>query len=152
MIMKPVLGIIFLSIACLFLFTSCSGPKHAAKPTLADANTFLLTEISTDKSYGYTENNPIKVGGQGSGPANERRFLNALAGPDGEQITYVRLGSCCMFKTKNGMMGTGLLDKYQIEWKSQSEPVILYLNMYDYDALKAPIGFTIKSSQKEFQL
>jgi hypothetical protein len=107
---------------------------------------FPLNEVSDDKTYGYTEGNPITVGGStSSGPLNERRYLNALAGPNGEPISYVRIGSCCQFKTKNALMGgIGLLDKYKLEWKGQKEPVFLYINMYDPGPMKAPLGLTVK--------
>ena len=136
-------------IAFTLLIVSCGGSKKALKnykPQMANNQTFKIEQISTDKTYGFTEKNPIKVGfgGASEGPANERRFLNALAGPNGEEISYERLGSCCAFKTDNGFMGGGLLDKYEIKWKGQSEPVILYLNMYDPGELLAPVGFTIR--------
>lgn len=113
---------------------------------LLDNNTFSITEISKDATYGYTEGNPIMVGkAGGSGPLNERRFLNALTGPNGEQITYKRLGSCCEFKTKNGLFDdAGFLDKYEVTYEGLDEPVILYINMYDSDLLKIPAGFKKK--------
>jgi len=109
--------------------------------------TFKITEYSTDKTYGYTEKNPIKVGGMSNseGPLNERRFLNALTGPNGEKISYSRLGSCCAFKTRNGSFdNTGLLDKYEIKYEGQEKEIIIYINMYDKGELKAPVGFKLK--------
>ncbi|HEX7844190.1 MAG TPA: hypothetical protein VF476_00235, partial [Chitinophagaceae bacterium] len=118
---------------------SCS----TSRPQLLDNDTFKLTEATTDASYGYTEKNPIKVGGvkQSLGPVNERRFLNALTGPNGETVTYYRSGSCCMFKSKNGMFGNGLLDHYRVTWEGKGDTVSIYINMYDYEALKIPVGF-----------
>lgn len=117
-------------------------------PQRTDGQAFILTEISEDNTYGYSEKNPIKVGGvdKMEGPVNERRFLNALAGPNGEPITYQRMGSCCPFKTPNGFSGSGLLDKYKILWEGQTSEVFLYINMYDYAKLKCPVGLTIKSN------
>ena len=143
-------GTLLNSIALLpfLLLLGCTSSKSgtASKPKLKDHNTFVVTELSADKTYGYTEGNPVKVGGveKSEGPLNERRFLNALAGPNGERITYSRLGSCCHFKTKNGIMGGGLLDKYQVQWEGLAEPVLIYINMYDYGPLKVPAGFTAK--------
>lgn len=137
-------------VLCLLL-AACAGTKQVAgptfKPQLRDGQTFVITELSDDKTYGYTENNPINVGGvkTSEGPLNERRFLNALEAPNGNQITYVRLGSCCPFKTPNGMIDNmGMLDKYKVEWVGQAEPVILFINMYDYGELKCPLGLAIK--------
>lgn len=110
---------------------------------LADDKTFLITEISDDETYGYTVENPIKVGGinQSEGPLNERRYLNALYSPTGKAIDYYRKGSCCPFETENGFMGSGMLDIYEVTWKGQTVPIILYINMYDFGPLKAPKGF-----------
>ena len=142
----------------LILFTTlllfaCGNTKEVVEekaPTkeywpLLNEKTFDLKEISTDKTYGYTEKNPIMVGGvpTSEGPLNERRYLNALAGPKGEYITYTRTGSCCQFESENGFMGSGLLDMYELTWKNQDEPITLYINMYDAGELKAPKGLTI---------
>ena len=127
--------------ATLVLF-SCSTTKTAkTQPKLLDDQTFLLTEISTDPTYGLSSKNPVQTGG---GPTNERRFLNALAGPNGERISYNRVGSCCPVKSKNGLMGMAMLDNYTVTWEGSKGAVSLYINMYDYAELKAPVGFTIK--------
>ncbi|WP_210490291.1 hypothetical protein [Rufibacter aurantiacus] len=111
-----------------------------------DEDTYLLRETSSDKSYGYDRSNPIKVGGslESSGPRNERRFLNALLGLNGEQVGYYRAGSCCGFKTPNGFMGEGLLDKYRVYWEGGKDTLSIYINMYDKGDLKVPVGFTAK--------
>ena len=41
-------------------------------------------------------------------------------------------------------MGKGLLDRYKVTWQGQTKEVILYINMYDYEPLEAPLGFTIR--------
>ncbi len=139
---------LFLALSFVFILSACASSTsltNGPKTKLKDENTFLLKEISTDKTYGYTEGNPVKVGGAlDNGPLNERRFLNALAGPDGQDISYTRTGSCCPFKTPNGIKGTGLLDRYEITIKGMSKKKILYINMYDRAVLKVPVGFTVK--------
>ncbi|HHU26804.1 MAG TPA: 2-dehydro-3-deoxyphosphooctonate aldolase [Bacteroidales bacterium] len=134
------------------LLISCGSTKNrsttqsmfSGKHELVDYQTFKVDEYSQDESYGYTEKNPIKVGGVTEGPMNERRFLNALAGPNGEKISYYRMGSCCHFKTQNSPTGTGLLDKYSVTYKGATKEIVLYINMYDVDLLKVPVGFTLK--------
>jgi hypothetical protein len=118
--------------------TSSTGKSAANGP-------ITVKEISSDPTYGYSDKNPIKVGGakDSEGPLNERRYLDLLAGPNGEKISYTRQGSCCGFETKNSVMG-GLLDIYEVKWSGQDKPAKLYINMYDYESLKAPVGFTIK--------
>lgn len=102
-----------------------------------------LDEVSTDDTYGYTEKNPIKVGGMATRASNELKFLNALQGPNGEKIKFNRLGSCCSFKTKNALIGkTGLLDKYEITYAGLDKPTILYINAYDFESPMCPKGLT----------
>lgn len=130
------------------LITSCSIKGKVVKTNLIDHQTFKLTEISTNPSYGLSKKNPIQVGGvdRSEGPLNERRYLNALLGPNGEQVFYSRLGSCCPTKSKNDPYGFGsvVLDIYQVVWEGSNDTISIYLNMYDYGVLMAPVGFTIK--------
>ncbi|MBD8082762.1 2-dehydro-3-deoxyphosphooctonate aldolase [Chryseobacterium sp. GCR10] len=100
--------------------------------------------MSSDETYGYTEKNPVKVGGATNGPSNERKYLNSLTGPNGEAVSFVRNGSCCAFSTKNSPFGGGLLDMYSVTYEGKKDTVTLYLNMYDKGKLKAPAGFKIK--------
>ncbi len=146
---------IFLS---LIVFTACatqksaenisskSGNDRTKKVEFIDNQTYLLTEYSNDNSYGFTQENPVKVGGVSEGPRNERRFLNALTGPNGEEVGYFRVGSCCSFKTPNGYNGLGLLDNYKVYYKGIKDTVNIYINMYDEGDLKIPVGFKAKSS------
>ncbi|WP_299887123.1 2-dehydro-3-deoxyphosphooctonate aldolase [uncultured Lacinutrix sp.] len=135
-------------IGILGLILSCSTTKQAVKTSLRNNQTFELTEISTDTTYGLSEKKPIQVGGvdKKEGPLNERRFLNALAGPNGEEISYHRAGSCCSIKSKNDPFGFGsvMLDNYRVTWQGSKDTISVYINMYDYGTLKAPVGFTIK--------
>jgi hypothetical protein len=103
-----------------------------------------LTKITNDKTYGYTEKNPIKVGSIDKG----YHFLNALKGPMGEKISYERIGSCCPFKTKNALIGDqGLLGKYKIIYEGLEKSIILYINVYDKEELKCPYGLTFKTEK-----
>ena len=157
---------LFLFILSGFLLSACSPSKKTAttssksppnqKDTYSntfsvsqakklDEQTFQLDSISVDETYGYSPSNPIHVGGSMmEGAMNQRRFLNALLGPDNELIQYHRRGSCCGFFTKNGVDGHGLLDAYEITYPGLAKPVVLYLNFYDYGVLRAPKGFTYK--------
>lgn len=140
-----------LAIFVLIIF-ACSSPKKMTsdnygspklKQQLIDDNTFMISEYSKDATYGYTEENPVMVGGVNEGPKNERRFLNALCGPNGEEIEYYRIGSCCPFKTKNSEWG-GLLDKYSVTYPGLGKSLVIYINMYDSDTLKVPVGLKLR--------
>jgi hypothetical protein len=146
---------IYMALALMFAF-SCKTVKQKShkgygNPSVEQAflneSTFLIEKYSIDNTYGYVAENPIMVGGAKTqqGPLNQRRFLNALAGPNGEEIGYYRVGSCCHFKTRNGVFGdSGLLDIYNVFYDGIEEAVSLYINMYDSDTLKVPVGFTLR--------
>jgi hypothetical protein len=94
-----------------------------------------INGYADDDTYGYTTDNPIRVGG---GPGNQRRFLSMLAGPAGEELSCSRFGSFkCEGKRK-------LMDGYQISWGPAGGKALLFFDMYTCDDPKAPVGFTIK--------
>ena len=109
-------------------------------------NLSLIPIFATDNSYGHSPENPINVGGLQNGALNQRIFLSALAGPNGEEISFERIGSCCPFPSPNGFNGTGMLDRYEITFEGLAAPIILYMNFYDSDVLKVPVGFTLRES------
>ena len=95
--------------------------------------------ISSDPTYGYAKENAIRVGDGGEffgGPARERAYLDHLRGPNGEPISYERNGSLNFEDT--------ILDEYVIH--GLGTPVTLYLDIYKFEELKAPVGFTCAGS------
>lgn len=101
--------------------------------------------VSTDSEYGVTQKKPVCVGGiDKSGVRNQQSYLNALRGPQGEEIRYRRQGSCCAFRTPNGLIDNmGMLDIYELSWAGNEKPMLIYINMYDKGPLLAPVGLTI---------
>ena len=112
---------------------------NAPIPRLESNNTFVITEYSKDKRYGYEKEYPINIfySNTKNETINQQRYLNALAGPKGEKITYTKLESCCPFPTKRSDMGAGFLDVYEIKWTGQKTPVKLYMNIYSQAILLA---------------
>jgi hypothetical protein len=101
------------------------------------ASTTGTCTVSEDPTYGYSEENPIKVGGDSfDGPPRERAYLDNLAGPNGEKISYERMGSKDFADT--------ILDTYVIT--GLSEDVTLYLDQYSYTEPQAPVGFACLSA------
>ena len=143
-------------IAILISITSCTSTKSTIKNIDNDApnlqlienNTFYISEFSKDKKYGYEKDYPINIFFESTRneTINQQRFLNALAGPNGEKITYTKLESCCPFPTKRSDMGAGLLDVYELKWEGQKKPVILYLNIYEKGVLMVPFGLRLKKN------
>ena len=144
----------FLAAILIAIATSCVSTKSTLKnvddnapiPTLSAENTFVLTEYSKDKKYGYDADYPINVFYKNTKDENlnAERFLNALAGPKGEKITFSKVESCCPFPTKKTEMGAGFLDVYELKWEGQIEPTKLYLNIYEKGYLLVPVGLSIK--------
>jgi hypothetical protein len=121
------------------------GDTRTRPVELIDNNTYLITERTDDATYAFKSVNPVKVGKDSSGPQNERRFLNALLGPNGEEIKYYRVGSCCPFKTPNGIFdNSGMLDHYKVFWTGARDTLDIYINMYDEGDLFIPVGLNAK--------
>ena len=143
-----------LFVTLLLLSASCVSTKSTLKNVddnapnlvLSKDNTFVITEYSKDKKYGYDADYPINLFFQNTRneKLNQERFLNALAGPKGEKITYTNLESCCPFPTKRTDLGAGFLDVYELKWDGQKKPIKLYLNIYEKGILRVPMGLSLK--------
>lgn len=93
----------------------------------------LACEVSTDETYGFTVENPIKVGGDAfGGPARERLYLDNLRGPNGEVISYERAGSL--------QSGDTILDEFKVT--GPGIDATLYIDEYSFTPPQAPVGFT----------
>ena len=103
-----------------------------------------ITEVATDKSYGYSEHSPVKVGGAAEGQAARHReaYFRLLLGPKGQPVSYVDQGTCCAFDLQRGVSEKGDLEVLLVSYPGMSKPVILYLDYYHFEAPKAPVGFT----------
>ncbi len=140
----------------ILFFTSCISSRSTIKnidddaplPQLSKNNTFVITEYSKDKKYGYDKDYPINVFyySTRNETINQERFLNALSGPKGEKINFTKLESCCPFPTKRSEMGAGFLDVYEVKWEGLKKPVLLYMNIYEKGALKVPVGFSLSKN------
>jgi hypothetical protein len=89
--------------------------------------------ISSDNTYGYSKENPIRVGGDDfGGPPREDAYMDNLLGPQGEKISYERTGSFDF--------GDTILDSYEV--RGLKKVVTLYIDEYSYSEPLAPVGFT----------
>ncbi len=125
-----------------FVFGFLLLTVNAYSQQMLDAKTMKLSEISTDKKYGFvsTRKQSIKVGKI----ENEIKFINALTGPNGESIRAIRRASCCQFRSKSAAFGSGYLDKWEVWYEGLAQPIILYLNGYEYEEPKCPVGLNFK--------
>lgn len=147
--MKKILFLFSISL----LISSCVSTRSTIKNVDDSApdlivkgdNTFEINQFSTDKKYGYDKDYPINIFYKTTNTdANQERFLNALAGPKGEKITFTKLESCCPFPTKRSDMGAGFLNVYELKWEGQKKPILLYINIYEKGILMVPLGLRLK--------
>lgn len=145
--------VLFILPALAVLAASCVSTKSTIKnidetaPALAlKDDRFVITEQSHDPKYGYDPDYPINLYYKSTknDSINQPRFLNALAGPKGETITWRKLESCCPNPTKYSEMGVGLLDVYELTWAGQGSPVKLFINIYGKGYVRVPKGLTLK--------
>ena len=131
------------------VLTSCGAKKQPAilgtstNPTSTSGSyePFIdITEYSPNDKYGLVADFPIRVGEKSV--ANQRRYIASLAGPNGEELTFHRRGSCFPYDTENGYNGTGFLDVYEVMYEGLKEPILLYITFYEYEPLYIPKGFT----------
>jgi hypothetical protein len=100
--------------------TPASISEDAKHP--AGVNLKLMSE---DPTYGYSQENPIKVGSKNEygGPKAEREYLDSLLDSAGKALKYVRLGS-------GGANAEGKpLDHYEITL-SNGDKFHLWIDMY----------------------
>lgn len=148
--MKKTVFFIFLlitSVSCVSTKSTLQNvDDNAPIPQVTKNNTFVITEYSKDEKYGYNKDYPINIFFRSTkdDSINQERFLNALAGPKGEKITFQKVESCCPFPTKRSEMGAGFLDVYEITWKGQKKPIVLYVNIYEKGVLMVPMGLSLK--------
>jgi len=133
------------------LFLSCGSKNPRILGTTTNPTTsssdhvpfFDINEYSENKDYGLDGKFPVKVGEKSV--SNQRRYLASLAGPNGEELQFHRRGSCCAYKSKNGILGGGgnaLVDVYEVTYEGLKKPILVYISFYDYEKLYIPNGFT----------
>jgi hypothetical protein len=94
--------------------------------------------VSTDAAFATTKDHAAQVGGGAMyAAARERRYLDALRGPEGEPLQYRRRGSLPL-----GPDSRTILDEYEVTYAGLAQPATLSLDAYHFDdALVAPKGF-----------
>lgn len=116
-------------------FFSLASAEATASPDEAASPAGSPCPIAVDATYGFTQENAIRVGGDSfGGPGRARAYLDTLLGPTGQAVAYERQGSI--------PFGDTVLDGYQVSYEGASQPVILYIDQYAFEALYAPVGFT----------
>lgn len=102
-----------------------------------DASLSLQCSVSPSADYGFSPEQPIKLGGAVMGElfgpnatARVRAYFNTLRGPEDEMVGFERTGSQ---NTEDS-----IIDAYRVE--TLSGETTLYVDMYTYETLFAPQG------------
>ena len=108
--------------------TKQSPPDRSVVPQCA---------TSMDERYGTAMTTPVQVGGGAMyGPARERRYLDALRGPEGQVVRYRRAGSL------PAPDGDTILDAYETTYDGLEKPITIYVDEYHFTDPVAPRGLT----------
>ena len=109
-----------------------------------------LEGVSDDPRYGYSEDNPIKIGVASFYLARNYpdKYFKSITGPNGQKVIFERIKSCCPFKTVNSSeenyQNVAVLEIYKVTYEGLQKPVYLYINFFDEAKPVAPKGFLPK--------
>lgn len=102
-----------------------------------DSIDFLLdTEcvVATDPTYGYSPDNPIRVGGDAfEGPMREDAYLFTLRGPNAQEISSTRYSM---------PYADTILDVFTVTYPGAPAALTIYIDEYSYSEPQAPMGFS----------
>ena len=88
---------------------------------------------SLDPTYGFSPDNPIRIGGGPAAPQREAAYLGALVSATGQPLPFQPAGSQAF--------GDRMLDVYTLAGAPEGQPAALYFDPNSYEALFAPVGF-----------
>lgn len=110
------------------------------------AQNFKKLSSSTDSTYGFTANNPLKMknGDPGESIGHTKRFLNGLKTIDDQDLVLLGRGSMPdpNFKMgKNFQLGDGgILDRYSFVTSVTKDTIRIFVDIYHREKLKMPVG------------
>ncbi len=123
---------------------------------------FTKLVTSTDSSYGYSPQNPLKLkkGNQGKMIINSEMFLSRLKTQDNRSLTYLFRTTVSdpnykkpKIKLNNRYTGMplsgklGLLDRYVFLTSNTNDTVRLFVDIYNKGTLMLPIGLKFEEPQ-----
>ena len=119
-IVSIALSVALSTVACISTKSTIRNIDDTAPDlVLSKDNTFVISAYSTDKKYGYNPDYPVNIFFRNTqnDSINQQRYLNALAGPEGQKLSYKRLENCCPCRTKKTEKGAGFLNVYELSWE-----------------------------------
>jgi hypothetical protein len=96
---------------------------------------------ASNPGYGLSADKPIQIGG---GPvymnARERRFLDALRGPEGQKLRVV--GGIGSGPVDLPGFGRTIIDTYSVTYEGHDAPIGIFMDAYHFGHPHVPKGFT----------
>jgi len=140
-----------------FFIFACHKEKFAWKTKrkntleqIEEKDSVLRLEGVSNNMYGYSPDYPIKLGvtSEYLSASYPEKYLRSITGPQGEEVIFERVKSCCPFKTvnssKESYQNVAVLEIYRVTYKGLEKPIYLYINFFDQGKLLAPKGFLPK--------
>ncbi len=84
---------------------------------------------SLDPTYGFSPDNPIRIGGGDAAPQREAAYLGVLRAASGQPISFQPAGT------------QASLNVYAVSHAQLTTPVMLFFDPNTYEPLFAPVGF-----------
>lgn len=88
---------------------------------------------SLDPTYGFSPDNPVRIGGGPAAPQREAAYLGALVSATGQPLPFQPAGSQAF--------GDRTLDVFTLVGAPAGQPAALYFDPNSYETLFAPVGF-----------
>jgi hypothetical protein len=96
---------------------------------------------ASDAEYGLSPTKPIQIGG---GPlymnARQRRFLDALRGPDGQMLRLI--GGIGSGPVDLPGFGRTIIDTYSVTYEGHDQSIGIFMDAYHFGHPRVPKGFT----------
>lgn len=116
------------------LFRATLAVALLISPSLCLAQTPPVCSISSDPEFGKTVEKAVPIGGGAAViAARQRRYLDALRGPQGQPLQF---GTRTTTRTPNA-----IIDIYPVTYEG-GQPFQLHLNSYRFGTPQAPQGLT----------
>jgi hypothetical protein len=113
--------------------------RAAMQGQSGDEPSLELVLSTDDPTYGFTRENPVRLGSPGgASPLLVRRFLSALWGPAGQPLRYERAGACSTDPDR----ATG--EAYSVTYEGLDAPLILYFELRSSGDLRVPVGLSAR--------
>jgi hypothetical protein len=95
--------------------------------------------------YGLSADDPVRVGGgYDDGRWNRTMYLLSLRGPDGEEVTFSRLGPGRVYENSATPTGHAVIDLFEVNHAGLAAPITVYIDFNKYERPWIPAGFTFE--------